>query len=411
MTDTAATPPWGDHPVPPEPDPAALRAGRLNRLREEILRRDLAACVLIDPVNIRYACGARNMQVFCSRNPARHLFVPAEGPVILFDFDGCEHLTAGLETLDEVRPSITASFAAAGPRVGEAERRWAETMGELVAAHGGGNRRVGIERVNAGAALALAERGFELHDAQDPVERARARKSPEELDVIRRGIAAVAEGEARLREALAPGITENALWATLHKHVVEADGDYIETRLLNSGPNTNPWFQETSPRAIQAGELVAHDTDVVGPGGYYVDFSRTFLCGDAEPTPEQRKLYRLSHEQIEHNIAILKPGMTAREIAEAAWPIPEPYVRNRYFVLMHGVGMTGEYPYIPHPMDLDAGYDSTIEPGMTLCIESFIGHEDGGEGVKLEEQVLITESGVERLSRFPYEERLLGREI
>ena len=48
---------------------------------------------------------------------------------------------------------------------------------------------------------------------------------------------------------------------------------------------------------------------------------------------------------------------------------------------------------------------------MTLCIESFIGHEDGGEGVKLEEQVLITESGVERLSRFPYEERLLGREI
>lgn len=411
MTLAATTSSWGDHPLPPEPDPVALRGGRLGRLREEIVRRDLAACILIDPVNIRYACGARNMQVFCARNPARHLFVPAEGPVILFDFDGCEHLSAGLETVDEVRPAITASFAAAGPGVGEAERRWAEAMAELVKAHGGGNRRIGIERVNAGAALALAALGFELHDAQEPVERARARKGPEEIAAIRRAIAAVAAGEGKLREALVPGISENALWAVLHRHVIEADGDYIETRLLSSGPQTNPWFQETSPRRIQAGELVAHDTDVVGPGGYYVDFSRSFLCGEGPPTPAQRELYRLACEQIEHNVAILKAGMTARVIAEAAWPIPEPYIKHRYFVLMHGVGMTGEYPYVPHLMDFAAGYDSVIEPGMTLCVESFLGHEDGGEGVKLEEQVLVTETGVERLSRFPYEEALLGREI
>jgi Xaa-Pro dipeptidase len=80
-------------------------------------------------------------------------------------------------------------------------------------------------------------------------------------------------------------------------------------------------------------------------------------------------------------------------------------------VLAHGVGMTGEYPYILHQHDFAAGYDGVIEPGMTLCVESYIGAKGGPEGVKLEQQVLVTESGVEPLLRFPYDEALLGRKI
>ena len=85
------------------------------------------------------------------------------------------------------------------------------------------------------------------------------------------------------------------------------------------------------------------------------------------------------------------------------------HLRNpsRYFVSAHGCGMTGEYPYLYHGMDFDAaGYDGVIEPGMTLCVESYIGEEDGTEGVKLEEHCLVTERGLEPLSRFPLEERL-----
>ena len=76
----------------------------------------------------------------------------------------------------------------------------------------------------------------------------------------------------------------------------------------------------------------------------------------------------------------------------------------------HGVGMTGEYPYIVHREDNEAkGYDGVIEPGMTLCIESYIGHEAGGEGVKLEEQVYVRDDGrVELLSDYPFEARLLA---
>lgn len=393
-------------------DLARLQFGRLGRLREELQARDLAACVLLDPVNIRYATDARNMQVFHARNPARYLFVPAAGPVVLFEFTGCHHLVAALETIDEIRPATTVSYVAAGPNLDDRARFWAAEIADLVRAHGGGNRRVAIERVNHAAAAALAAEGLTLSDAQEPVERARARKLPEEIACIRASLAAVERGVAEMRDALRPAMSENELWALLHRSVIEQDADYIETRLLNSGPRTNPWFQESGRREIVNGDLVALDTDVVGRYGYYADFSRTFYCGLGRPTGAQRTLYRQAYEQIQTNLALIRPGMSFRELALCAWPIPEAYVANRYFVLAHGVGMTGEYPYILHPQDFEAhGYGGVIEPGMTLCVESYIGADGGAEGVKLEEQVLVTESGVEPLSHYPYEEALLGREV
>jgi len=393
-------------------DLVRLRAGRLERLRAQLRQRELAACVLVDPVNIRYATGARNMQIFHARNPARYLFVPAEGPVVLFEFPGCHHLADGLATIDEVRPAITVSFAASGPRVEEQARRWAAEIGDLVRLHGGGNRRVALERVNYAAAAALAAQGFAISDAQEPVEHARAIKLPGELACIRRSLAAVEHGVAGMRAALRPGMSENALWALLHKSVIEQGCDYIETRLLSSGPRTLPWFQETGRRVIEESDLVALDTDVVGRFGYYADFSRTFFCGAGKPSGTQRTLYRLAYEQIQTNIALLRPGLTFRELSDQAWPIPEAYADHRYFVLAHGVGMTGEYPYILHPQDFPSGYDGVIEAGMTLCVESYMGAADGGvEGVKLEEQLLVTETGVELLSHCPHDERLLGREI
>lgn len=158
-----------------------------------------------------------------------------------------------------------------------------------------------------------------------------------------------------------------------------------------------------------AAELVALDTDVVGRFGYYADFSRTFHTGPCKPRKPQRTLYQLAYEQVQHNLGLLRPGLSFREYAEQARKIPKPYVANRYYLSAHGIGMTGEYPYLYHRMDFpEAGYDGVLEAGMTICVESYIGKEGGTEGVKLEEQVLITESGTEVLSEFPFEESLLA---
>lgn len=389
-------------------DHVAVRAWRLERIRAEMARREIAVCLLFDSVNVRYATGACNMQVFHARNPSRYLFLPVEGPVILFEFAGCMHLADGLETIDEVRPAITASYVAAGENIAERERCWAQSVAKVIRENVGGGGYIGLERVNAGAALALAAEGFKIVDAQAPVERARALKSDEEMKCVVASLRACEHAVAALREAVCPGITEVELWSILHQGVIAQDGNYVETRLLSSGPRTNPWFQEAAPRTLCENELVALDTDVVGRFGYYADFSRTFHTGPCKPTKAQRELYRLAYEQVQHNLGLLRPGLSFREYAEQAWKIPKPYVANRYYLSAHGIGMTGEYPYLYHRMDFpDAGYDGMLEAGMTICVESYIGKESGTEGVKLEEQVLITESGIEVLSKFPFEESLL----
>ena len=390
-------------------DQVELRTSRKRRLRAEMAARDIAAVILFDPVNVRYATGTRNMQIFTSRNPARYVWLPVEGDTILFEFTGAEHLGEGIETVDEVRTATTVSYVAAGPAIEAVERRWAAEMASLIRERVGGDARVGLERVNAGAALALAAEGIHLVDAQEPVERARAIKGPEELRCIAESLRATEAAMHAMRDAIEPGLTENQLWSIFHQHVIAEGAEYIETRLLKSGTAANPWFAETNDKVIEANELIAFDTDVVGCHGYYSDFSRTFHVGPDQPTAVQREMYAISHEQVHHNMAVIQPGMTFEEYSHQAWTLPDKYAAHRYYLSAHGVGMTGEYPYLYHAQDYpDAGYDGVIEPGMTLCVESFLGAQDGGEGVKLEEQILVTETGTELLSHFPFEDALLA---
>src|SRR3546814_15844587 len=81
-------------------------------------------------------------------------------------------------------------------------------------------------------------------------------------------------------------------------------------------------------------------------------------------------------------------------------------------LVVHGVGLCDEYPAVVYLEDFDAaGYDGAFEAGMAVCVESYIGDEGGAEGVKLEQQALITETGVEPLSTFPFEDRSDERRV
>ncbi|WP_428523513.1 M24 family metallopeptidase [Roseibium sp.] len=389
-------------------DLKAVRLYRLGRVREQMAHFGVDAVILSDPINIRYATGARNMQVFCQRNaPSRYLLLTAARS-LLFEFTGCLHLGQGWETIDEVRPAKTASFVAAGPGIQAREKAWAVEMADLIKELAGKGATVGLERLNAGTAIALKDCGLRIVDAQQPVEMARSVKSSEEMKCVNASLRATETGVARLRDAIRPGMTENELWSVLHQSVIAQNADYCETRLLNAGARTNPWFQETSSNVIGENELIALDTDVVGCHGYYSDFSRTFHAGPGKPTEVQRELYKVAYEQVQSNMDILHAGMSFRDYAERAWDIPEKFYDNRYYLSAHGCGMTGEYPYLYHKGDFpDAGYDGEIVAGMTICVESYIGAAGGCEGVKLEQQVLVTETGIELLSLFPFEEELL----
>jgi Xaa-Pro aminopeptidase len=106
---------------------------------------------------------------------------------------------------------------------------------------------------------------------------------------------------------------------------------------------------------------------------------------------------------------LLAPGVSFRELTEKGHRLPEKYRAQRYGVMMHGVGLCDEFPPIYYPEDfLDGAFDYILEPGMTMCVEAYIGEVGGRDGVKLEDQVLITESGVENLTRCPFDERLMA---
>ena len=391
-----------------------LRAYRLGRVREQLKARDYAGILLFDPINVRYATGARNMTVWILHNQARYCFIPAEGPVVLFDFHNCEHLSQGLETIDEVRPTCSWFYFGAGPKLQERALAWAAEVADLVQRHGGGNRRLALDHCDPAGAFALAEQGVELREGQEVMELARAIKSADEIACMRQAIAVCEAGMARMRETLEAGMTENELWSILHQTNIAMGGEWIETRLLSSGTRTNPWFQECSDRIIRPGELVCYDTDLIGPFSYCSDISRAHFCGPGRPSEAQRRIYSMAVEQIEHNIGILKAGKTFRELSDQSYVLPPRFAGNRYSAVYHGVGLCDEYPHVSYAQDFDGvrgGYDGVIEPGMTLCVESYIGEVGGYEGVKLEEQVLVTETGVERLSTFPFEEELLPREV
>lgn len=385
-------------------DMTAVRQYRLERVRNELRRRDIAAVLLFDPVNIRYATDTSNMQVWTLHNPARYAFVAADGPVVLFDFHNCDHISNGVGTVDETRHGRSLFYFEAGDRLQEQCRAFAAEIDDLMRAHGGGNRRIGIDRLHHFGVAALQALGLSVEDGQEPLEIARSIKSAEELKCMRAAIDTCEAAMDRLHRENRPGMTEVELWSCMHQENIARGGEWIETRLISSGPRTNPWFQEASHRPIQAGELISYDTDLIGPFGYCADISRSFLCGGGKPSATQKSIYRLAYEQIQYNLDILKPGMGYREFSEKSFQLSDDFIGNRYSVVAHGVGLCDEYPKIAYPEDYaKSGYDGVILPGMTLCVESYIGHRDGGEGVKLEEQVLITETGIDVLSRYPFE--------
>lgn len=388
-------------------DMPALRAWRLERVRAELRRRDYAGALLYDPVNIRYATDTSNMQIWTMHNAVRYAFVATEGPVVLFDFHNCEHLSAHSETVDEVRQAVSWSYFMVADRAPERAGVWADEIADLVKTHGGGNRRLAVDRLDGLGVRALEERQIELTEGQEVMEQARVVKNAVELAAMRESIAVCEEGLRRMTEALEPGITEAALWSILHQTNIELGGEWIETRLLASGPRTFPWFQECSQRVIQPGDLVCLDTDLVGPNSYCADISRSWIAGGRRPTAEQAWLLGHAEEQIAYNLDLVRPGLGFREFSEKCYRLPEESRRYRYSVVAHGVGLCDEYPAIYYEEDAAANaYDGVIEPGMCLCIESLVGREGGRESVKLEQQVVVTETGCELLSHFPLDYRL-----
>ncbi len=394
-------------------DVPRMRRFRQNRLREQILAQGFDAIILIEPLSIRYATGVRNCTLFQMHIQAGYLFIPAEGPVVYFDTTPGQNTGAQLETIDEIRSDILPlSYMFAGSRHQEWAEHWAEQMDDLIRTHcGQGRKRIAIERAGFHAEKALEAKGHDLADVAPVLALARKIKCPEEILAMNQTIAVAEDGMTRMRDALRNGVMEQELWAHMWSALIEGGGEWLDYRLLASGERTNPWQQEASSRMIRAGDLLVFDCGMVGPFSYGADVSRAYCCGPGRPSDEQKKLYSIAHEEIVLNTQLVKSGAAFSDIARARYIPPEGYGDQLYPCLMHGIGMADEWPAILHSPDHPEFFDGELETGMVMCVESYIGVVGGVEGVKLEDQVLVTDSGPIVLSRYPFEESLLTREF
>jgi len=376
---------------------------RLQRIRTEMKRQQVSALILTSPVSLRYAVNFDEYQLFQSHIPTCYLFLSLDGPVQLHGATGRHFPNVSHYASSDFLTPFDGGFDLSEntQRFMTHLQAFSEHMKTLL-------QSVAIERMSPLISQTLANKHISVFDAEPIIEQAKLIKCDLEIDCLKHSIQVAQYGMQLMYQALRPGITENQLWSIMHQVNAAHGGDWIEGQMLASGPRTNPWLQEASHRVIQKGDMVAFDTDMIGPLGYIADISRSWICGGGRGNQAQRDAYRHAYDEVQHNMQLIRPGISFRELSEQAFVRKPEYIANRYVCSFHGAGLSDELPKIYYQEDWKRnGYDGIIEENMVICVESYSGVDGGSVGVKLEEMVRVTDKGFEPLTDFPFQDELL----
>ena len=164
-----------------------LRSYRLDRVRKELVKNNLEACILFDPVNVRYALDTVNMSVYNMHNLTRYCFVPVNGPTILYEYFNCEILSKHLNLIDEIRPAITWDYFSNGDQANLQLSKWINEVKDLSNNYFK-SKKIAIDVLNGPAVTSLNKEGIEVVDAKLILEQARVIKSPDELTCMKAAI-------------------------------------------------------------------------------------------------------------------------------------------------------------------------------------------------------------------------------
>ena len=397
------------------PDLQAMRAYRHTRLTQHVVDRDYGGVLMFDPLNIRYATDSTNMQLWNTHNPFRAVLVCADGYMVIWDYKNSPFLSTFNPLVREQRSGASMFYFSNGDRNDQAADAFAPEVIDLLREHSGGNMRLAVDKIMVPGYRALIAAGIDVMEGEELTEKARSIKGQDEIKAMRCANHAC-ETTVRLmedfaRESAGNGTTtEDDIWAVLHAENIRRGGEWIETRLLASGPRTNPWFQECGPRVTQKNEVISFDTDLIGAYGICIDISRSWWIGPNKPRPDM--IYAMQHavEHIQTNMDMLRPGVNMQDLSRNTHVLDDKFQAQKYGCLMHGVGLCDEWPLIAYPDKMVEGaFDYDLQPGMTLCVEAAVGEVGGDFTIKLEDQVLITDDGYENLTTYPFDDALMGR--
>ena len=396
------------------PNLPRMREFRWKRLTDHIVQRGYGGLLMFDPLNIRYATDSTNMQLWNTHNPFRAVLLCSDGYMVIWDYKNSPFLSEFNPLVKEQRSGADLFYFDRGDKIDIAADKFSNEVRTLITEHSDSNMRLAVDKIMLHGLRSLEAQGFEIMEGEEVTEKCRSIKGEDEILAMRcaseacENAVAIMEQKARI-DVPKGNTSEDDIWAVLHAENIKRGGEWIETRLLASGPRTNPWFQECGPRIVQNNEIVAFDTDLVGSYGICVDISRTWWIGDKPPRPDMIYAMQHAHEHIMYNMELLRPGIHMRDLTFNAHKLDKNFQNGKYGCLMHGVGLCDEWPLIAYPDKfVEGAYDYVLEPGMVLCVEALVSPENGDFSIKLEDQVLITENGYENLTKYPFDPILMG---
>jgi Xaa-Pro dipeptidase len=223
----------------------------------------------------------------------------------------------------------------------------------------------------------------------------RALKSEDEVKAIREAIRLSEQALHRLMNWVKPGMTEREIAAELARLLREAGSvGPAFGPLVQSGPNSALPHGGITQRPLEENDFLLIDFGGLRHG-YPADITRTFCLGT--PTEEMEKIYATVLAANRAAVAIAKPGIACSEVDKAARDVIEAAGYGEYFIHRTGHGLGLEIHELPQ---IAAGVDVPLETGMVFTIEPGI-YVPGLGGVRIEDDVHVTEEGIEVLSQYP----------
>jgi Xaa-Pro aminopeptidase len=385
-----------------------LRQYRLNRTREAMKKHKLGALLCYDKRNVRYITSTYTPTWMDSVKLSRYCVLPGDGEPVLFEMGArvaADKLSHGPSAWlgDRIVPAISWGRDAV-PNFMERAREHVAGVKRILEQHGVAHEPVGIDMMDVPLLKALEDAEIEVADGMDCMLDATLLKSADEIELLRIAAMMVDATYDRLARAIRPGVTENQLVGLACNTLYSLGSDEVVNVNAISGPRTNPHHHDFSDRHLRPGDIVFFDI-VHSYNGYHTCYYRTFCVG--KPNQKQKETYQTCLDWLYNSIKVLRPGITTKDIAER-WPGPEVLgakTETEVFASQfgHGVGISHwERPIISRTFSLD--YPVKIEKNMHFALETYAGKPGEKDGVRLEEQVLITDSGYEVITRYPVEE-------
>jgi Xaa-Pro aminopeptidase len=391
-------------------DYARLRRERVEKAKARINADGLGALITWDEANIRYLTSyyvttpmrASEIQAaFCARNGEPHLFgggTPSE----------TKRRMPWME--DRVHPSLGAPRLTARDANDFMITMIVDAVARLMAEYGVEKEPLGLDGTTLQMLFADAfrKKGIEVVHGKPTMDHARMIKTQDELELMRITCANSERAFADIVEAIRPGIRECDLVGIGIKALYAEGDDHTEDLVCCSGYNTNPYGWSFTDKPIRPGDLIYIDVDGASYQGYKSCVYRTFCCGKA--TQEQKDLYEECRAMLYAGMSAVRDGATDHDIVEK-WPDSPAYwgydnwMEVVPYAVGHGLGLTLHDPPAISVVTKLAGYPPTkLKAGMVLALETYAGHKGEADGVRLEDNILVTEDGYELLSRWPIDE-------